>query len=435
VGAQVELRLVAFGLLALASNGGGRGFPRLALEGAELPLDLPITILHLRLIVTINGEGLSERKQVLRPVVADERLHDRRFARLDPPVAQRGQRARIAFAVEDRIQDRQAGDTGQVADHVMKVQVHLRERLLHVLHVPCGRFDQHVPMPQIGPQGADLVRRPERSAKQSHRVQVLQPLAVEHVALAAGHVLHVAGVDQADLKSPRLQDLKNGYPIDPRGLHYHRLDPALREPVGQGLQVFGERPEAAHRLFRPVGRHGDEQLGRADVDAGAVGLDDYWLALGFLFWTSAHSKKCHLPGRPGFMRKGSGNLLNGIATSRWASPMTLRTYLRHHANKRALSGAPLARRCSACLPAGGTRHPCLRTSPIQVSFRLPPAHSAGSRANNALEPTRMLVTSPADAGLAPSTRAAQLERWAKNESPNSAPFVCRYLNHFLASSS
>lgn len=90
------------------------------------------------------------------------------------------------------------------------------------------------------------------------------------------------------------------------------------------------------------------------------------------------------PGRPERMRKGSGNLLNGIAALRQASPMTLRTRVRHHANQRALLWAPLARRCSACLPAGDSLQPYAPLRPTQVSFRFSPAHSAGSRAHQSI---------------------------------------------------
>jgi hypothetical protein len=63
--------------------------------------------------------------------------------------------------------------------------------------------------------------------------------------------------------------------------------------------------------------------------------------------------------------------------------MTLRTEVRHHANKRAYVEAPLARRCSACLPAGDTPITYIVIALRQVSFHFSPAHRAGFRANKA----------------------------------------------------
>jgi len=41
----------------------------------------------------------------------------------------------IAFAPHDCPNDRHAGDAGNVGDDMMQLQVHLRQRLLHVLNV------------------------------------------------------------------------------------------------------------------------------------------------------------------------------------------------------------------------------------------------------------------------------------------------------------
>ncbi len=82
-------------------------------------------------------------------------------------------------------------------------------------------------MPQQRADGADLERWPERGVEQAHGVQELQPLAVLHVALAAGHVAHVLGVDQADLESTGLQQFEQRDPVHPGRLHRHRANAAL----------------------------------------------------------------------------------------------------------------------------------------------------------------------------------------------------------------
>ena len=75
-------------------------------------------------------------------------------------------------------------------------------------------------------------------------------------------------------KPPRLQDLVQGDPVDPGGLHGHGGDAALGEPVGEGLQVLGEGPEAPDGLGIPVERHAHVDLGGADVDPGGVRVQD-----------------------------------------------------------------------------------------------------------------------------------------------------------------
>jgi hypothetical protein len=46
---------------------------------------------------------------------------------------------------------------------MMDLQVHLRQRFVHVLHVLAGRRDQFVPVPQHGPHGADVLSGPKGS--------------------------------------------------------------------------------------------------------------------------------------------------------------------------------------------------------------------------------------------------------------------------------
>jgi len=77
--------------------------------------------------------------------------------------------------------------------------------------------------------------RPERPPEQTHRMQVLQPLTVGNVRLAPRHILYVVCVDQKDLKSPRLQDLKEGDPVHSCRFHRHRLNVAGFQPVGSGV--------------------------------------------------------------------------------------------------------------------------------------------------------------------------------------------------------
>ena len=61
---------------------------------------------------------------------------------------------------------------------------------------------------------ADLLFRPERSAQQTYRMQILQPLAIDDIALAPGYMLDMLRIHQAHLKASLFQDLKQRHPVD-----------------------------------------------------------------------------------------------------------------------------------------------------------------------------------------------------------------------------
>ena len=74
----------------------------------------------------------------------------------------------------------------------------MRERLLHVLHLPALALQQHAALTPQRTQGAYGIRRTERTAEQTVGHELLQSLAVEHIRLATGDILDVAGIDQQD---------------------------------------------------------------------------------------------------------------------------------------------------------------------------------------------------------------------------------------------
>ena len=76
-------------------------------------------------------------------------------------------------------------------------------------------------------QPPDVRRRHETAAQQPVRVQGRQPLAVGHVGLATGHVLHVPPVDHHHFQPGGFQHLVEIEPVNPRGFHRHRAHPLL----------------------------------------------------------------------------------------------------------------------------------------------------------------------------------------------------------------
>ena len=147
---------------------------------------------------------------------------------------------------DDVAENAQPGDAGDVADHDGELEVHLDQRLLHPLDVGGGALDQGLAVAQIGAQGRDRSGRSEAAAQQPHAMQLLDPLAVHDIGLAARDVLHVPRVDEDDVEAARLEDLVEGDPVDPGGFHRHGGDAAGREPVGEAMEIRREGLERAH---------------------------------------------------------------------------------------------------------------------------------------------------------------------------------------------
>ena len=152
-------------------------------------------------------------------------------------------------------------------------------------------------------------------------MQLLQPLAVQHVGLAAGHVLDAPGVHQHHLEAPFFQHPEQRYPVHAGGLHDHGLHTTLGQPVRQTVQVRRESLELSHRLLRPVGGHRHIVAGSAHVNARRVQVQ---LGQPFRFCAalaSAHHRLYHC--RVGVSPEGAADcatLPNGIAPI-GASPM------------------------------------------------------------------------------------------------------------------
>ena len=116
-------------------------------ELLQQPPDLTITVGDQLLVVAIGVHGLSQGKQVLRPIVPHQRFGNDCLAGLNPLVAQPGQFERIPFSFQDGIHDRQTSLACDIADHVVQLQVHLIQRLLHMIDMGRGHLHQTFPVP------------------------------------------------------------------------------------------------------------------------------------------------------------------------------------------------------------------------------------------------------------------------------------------------
>ena len=116
----------------------------------------------------------------------------------------------ITFTRQDRVEDRRPRLPGDVGDGVVKQDVHLIKGLLHSQQVLASGPHQTLPMAHQRAHRTDGRRGTKGRAAQPHAVQILQPLAILHVAFAPWRVLDVTGVDQTDLQSEVSRTWKSG---------------------------------------------------------------------------------------------------------------------------------------------------------------------------------------------------------------------------------
>jgi hypothetical protein len=124
----------------------------------------------------------------------------------------------------------------------------------------------------VRPHHANLGGRVKRVPEQAVGVELQQPLALLHIALAPGEILGVPRVHQIDLKAPRVEDLVHGNPVDAGRLHGDGGHPAVLQPVRQTMQVRGETVKPADRVWVPIWPDGDVMRTVADVDPSGVGM-------------------------------------------------------------------------------------------------------------------------------------------------------------------
>ena len=184
-----------------------------------------------------------------------------------------GQDEGIGLSRDDVAQDGNARDPGDVADHMVELEVHEHHRLLHALDVGGGGFDELVAMPHQGAEGGDRGVGPDAPTQQPKGVQLLEPLAVEDVGLAARDAFDGSGVHQQDLESVCFQNLVERDPVDPGRLHRDRLDAAGLEPRGQRFEIVGEAAELSHCRLGPTGGHRHPVARATDVDARRIEMN------------------------------------------------------------------------------------------------------------------------------------------------------------------
>ncbi|OBQ32587.1 MAG: hypothetical protein AN485_21100, partial [Anabaena sp. MDT14b] len=221
--------------------------------------------------VVVHRQRLPEHEQVLLAPVAGERAHDVLLAGLDAPMPVLGQDFRFTLAGHDVADDGLPGLAHHVADHLGELDVHLHQCLLHALHPAGLARQQHLALARHGADHAHVGVRPKRRAQQPVAHQLLQPLAVLHVALATGHVLDLPGVHQPDLQAALLEHLVHRDPVHAGRFQRHYIHAARQQPIGQAVQIVSHRADFAHRRVGAVRWRCRPVAGRSHVYRRRVG--------------------------------------------------------------------------------------------------------------------------------------------------------------------
>ena len=98
-------------------------------------LDPQIAFRDLRVVGVVKLQRLSERKDMLLTPVSGQRGSDLRLRGMAAPITMGGQYGRISFTRNHGADDPHAGFARDVGHHVMELNVHLHQRLLHMLDV------------------------------------------------------------------------------------------------------------------------------------------------------------------------------------------------------------------------------------------------------------------------------------------------------------
>ena len=119
-------------------------------------LDPKIALHDLGVVGVVKFQGLSESKDVFLTPVPGQRGNDLRLRGMAAPITMGGQYGRISFTRNQGGDDPHPGFAGHVGHHVMELDVHLHQRLLHMLDVRRTVVQQALTLAQIGAQCGQL---------------------------------------------------------------------------------------------------------------------------------------------------------------------------------------------------------------------------------------------------------------------------------------
>src|SRR5438034_2948289 len=144
-----------------------------------------------------------------------------------------------------------------------------------MLDMDCTSYDEPVAVTHQTSQCHNVFRRTERGRQEPIAMQLLNPLAVQNVALATRHIFGFSGIAQLDLEAGFLQDFIQMNPINTGGFHRYARHTALFEPRCNLMQVGCKGLKNADRSGVSNLRNTNIKLGGADIHARSIRIN--WL--------------------------------------------------------------------------------------------------------------------------------------------------------------
>ena len=129
------------------------------------------------------------------PVISFQRFGDNVAAGAHAPITQLRQRDGISISSKNRIQNAQTAPSGDFAQHLMDLQIHLIERLLNVLRVLTRHLDQTLAVSPERPDRTNFRWWTEARTQQTHGMEILNPLTIGDIALPTRNIPDVLRID------------------------------------------------------------------------------------------------------------------------------------------------------------------------------------------------------------------------------------------------
>jgi hypothetical protein len=182
---------------AQLADAGDRGQQRSGgAKGLDIGVDLLVDLMDRRVDGVDLLEMQSQQEAVMAGHAAAQRCLQFVWRGFDPAVGQGRQSAGVGFAGDQRFDHPTTGQTHDVGDDRVELDVGVLQRLLQALDVAAALAHQLLAGAQQAAHLLGLLVRHETAPDQAVREKVGQPAGVVHVGLASRHVFDMRGVGQ-----------------------------------------------------------------------------------------------------------------------------------------------------------------------------------------------------------------------------------------------
>ncbi len=147
-----------------AKVGGEFEAPELWSVNPQAWTDLEVASTDSSLVLIVELKRLLKDKEMLGSIVPGQRVGDDFSRGFAAPVPVLRKVMRVVVPRDDRTDNLHARLTGDVANNIVKLNVHEGKSLLHVLNVDSSQLDELCSMSKVCSKRCDLLRWPETTA-------------------------------------------------------------------------------------------------------------------------------------------------------------------------------------------------------------------------------------------------------------------------------